>query len=308
MEKSKIKVIFFGTHNFAVEILKGLLKAPFISVEKVITQPDRPVGRKKVMTPPPVKVFALKNGLEVIQLESLKTANAENFKTDVGITAQYGLIVPNQILEAPTHGILNVHTSLLPKYRGASPIQTTLINGDDETGITVMQMSEGLDEGAILKQEKLEILADDTYLDIDEKLAEIGAKIIAQTAKDFIDKNIIPQEQNDSKATFCRQLTRKNGKIDWSQTNAQIYNLYRGLTPWPGISTSWEGKNLKLLKIKPSEKEIHVGEVLIEGKQIFVGTGEKSIEILELQLEGKNKMDAQTFTNGFKAIDNAQLS
>lgn len=306
MKESKIKIIFFGTHNFAVEILKGLLEAPFISVEKVITQPDRPAGRTKVMTPPPVKVFALENGLEVIQPESLKTAGAEDFKADMGITAQYGLIIPKHILEAPTHGILNVHTSLLPKYRGASPIQTALMNGDTETGITIMQMSEGLDEGAILKQEKLEIGADDTYLDVDKKLAQIGAKIIAQTAKDFIDGNIIPQEQDSSKATFCRQLTRKNGKIDWSQNNAQIYNLYRGLTPWPGISTSWEGKNLKLLKIKPSEKEIPAGKVFVEGKQIFIGTGDKSIEILELQLEGKNIMDASTFSNGFK-IDGAQL-
>ncbi|PJA89908.1 MAG: methionyl-tRNA formyltransferase [Candidatus Magasanikbacteria bacterium CG_4_9_14_3_um_filter_32_9] len=306
MKESKIKIIFFGTHNFAVKILKGLLEAPFISVVKVVTQPDRPAGRKKVMTPPPVKVFALENGLEIIQPESLKTADTEDFKADIGITAQYGLIIPNHILEAPTHGILNVHTSLLPKYRGASPIQTALINGDNETGITIMQMSEGLDEGAILKQEKLEIETDDTYLDLDKKLAQIGAKIIAQTAKDFIDGNIVPQEQDSSKATFCRQLERKNGKIDWSQNNAQIYNLYRGLTPWPGISTSWEGKNLKLLKIKPSKKEIPIGKVLAEGKQIFIGTGDKSIEILELQLEGKNIMDASTFSNGFK-IDGTQL-
>ncbi len=306
MKESKIKIIFFGTHNFAVEILKGLLKTPFISIVKVVTQPDRPSGRKKVMTPPPVKVFALENGLEVIQPESFKTADTEDFKADIGITAQYGLIIPNYILEAPTHGILNVHTSILPKYRGASPIQTALINGDTETGITIMQMSEGLDEGAILKQEKIVIEADDTYLDVDKKLAQIGAKIIAQTTKDFIDGNIVPQEQDSSKATFCRQLERKNGKIDWSQNNAQIYNLYRGLTPWPGISTSWEGKNLKLLKIKPSEKEIQKGKVLVEGKQIFIGTGDKSIEILELQLEGKNIMDASTFSNGFK-IDGAQL-
>jgi methionyl-tRNA formyltransferase len=299
----KINVIFFGTHNFAVEILKGLIKAPFINVSKVITQPDRPIGRKKVLTPPPAKVFAEQNDIKVIQPANLKNIDLTQFEADLGITAQYGLLIPKNILNTPKHGILNVHTSLLPKYRGASPIQSALIAGETETGITVMQMTAGLDEGPILKQEKINIDPNDTYTTLDKKLSQAGAKIIAQTVLNFINGKINPQEQDDSKATFCRQMTRENGKIEWSNSAQQIYNLYRGLTPWPGVWTTWEGKKLKLLEIAPSNEEIEQGKVLVKNKQIFIGTNTKTIEVTKLQLEGKNAMDATTFINGFRTIE-----
>lgn len=307
MTNEKINIVFFGTHHFATKILEGLIESPFISVELVVTQPDKPVGRKKEIKPSPVKLLAEKHGIKVEQPDSLKDFNIKEKKYKLGIVAQYGNIIPKRIIDAPEFNTLNVHTSLLPKYRGASPIQSALINGDTETGVTIMKMDEGLDTGPILVQKMTEIDPDDTYTILDNKLAEIGLQALLGAISSYIDGSITLKQQDDAEATLCKQLDREAGKISWNKPCIEIYNLYRGLTPWPGIWTKWNNKRLKLIKIKPSDKNIKPGEVFSENSKIYIGCKTNSVEVIELQLEGKRVMQAKEFLNGYKNFSGSIL-
>ncbi len=303
----KIPIVFFGTHNFAATILDGLLQSPAFSVDLVITQPDRAVGRKQELQPSPVKILAQKHNLKIAQPESLKNYTLPG-DFEVAIVAQYGLLIPEDIINTPKHGTINVHTSLLPKYRGASPIQSALINGEKKTGVTIMKMDAGLDTGPILAQKKLKITGDDTYTTLDNKLAKIGLLALLKAVPAYIQGKLRPKVQDNSKATTCKQLSRDDGKIDWGKTAQEVYNIYRGLSPWPGIWTMWNGKRLKLLEIKIVNKKLKNGQVKIEDDSIIIGCGKKSIEILQLQLEGKKSMDAKEFLNGYKSIDGTILN
>ena len=303
----KLSVIFFGTHHFAATILAGLLESPLISVALVITRPDKPAGRGRQTKKPAVKILAEKYQLKIDQPPTLKSYQLPATSYQLGIVAQYGLLIPGRIINAPESGTLNVHTSLLPKYRGASPGQCALINGESETGVTIMKMDEGLDTGPILSQAKLKIAPDDTYPDLEEKLARLGLSALLKTVPPYCRGELGGLAQTENEATYCCMLTRADGRIDWSKNTEEIYNLYRGLTPWPGIWTMWGNARLKLVKIKPHDKTIAAGKVLIANKQLLIGTKNKSIEILELQLEGKKSMDAQTFINGHKQINGVIL-
>jgi len=265
------------------------------------------MGRKKILTPPPTKEYALENGIEVRQPKSLKSFDFSGKKSQLAVVAQYGKILPKSTLEAFERGLVNVHTSLLPKYRGASPIQTALKNGEKETGVTFMLMDEGMDTGDILKQFSLEINPNETYLELDARLSELSISNIEQTLEEYLEGNITPQKQDDEQASKCFLLSRDDGKVDFSQSAEEIYNQYRGLTPWPGIWTTLDVKRLKLLEIKPSDKDIEEGKLLFENKSLFVGTSSKSIEILKLGLEGKAPMDSATFFNGYKQYDGSYL-
>ena len=301
-----IKTVFFGTHHFATHILQALIDDPTICIDVVITQPDKPVGRKKVMTAPPVKILAEKHGITVDQPSTLKIYELPT-EIDLGITAQYGLLVPQHILDTPKKGILNVHTSLLPKYRGASPIQSALIAGDTTTGVTIMRMGVGLDTGPILKQEEISIETHDTYLQLDEKLAQRAAPLLLETISGYMTGEITPQEQDDALATHCKQFKREDGRINWQETTKTIYNQYRGLTPWPGIFTTLDDKRLKLLNIKPGEQNIAPGVLHMEDNNIFIGTTDGSIEIIELQIEGKQAMEASVFASGYQQYQKSVL-
>ncbi len=302
-----IKTIFFGTHQFATTILQGLIDDPNISVDLVITQPDKPAGRKKILTPPPVKILAEQNGLKVEQPKSLKNYSLPTTTYKLGITAQYGLLVPKHILEAPELGILNVHTSLLPKYRGASPIQSALINGETKTGVTIMKMDEGLDTGPILLQKSLVIEANDTYPIVDQKLAKIGREALLEAIPAYVAGELMPKDQDNSQATTCGQFSREDGRIDWNQSNIKIFNLFRGLTPWPGIWTTVENKRLKLTEIEPSQESIPTGTIRFVDKQVLIGCGTGSIVAKKLQLEGKKEMSGEEFVRGNVNLDNSKL-
>ena len=303
-----MKTIFFGTHEFATTILQGLIDSPLVDVELVITQPDKPVGRKQELQPSPVKILAEKNNIKIQQPESLKTFDFTTLQTfDLAVVAQYGLIIPAELLDKPKYGFVNVHTSLLPKYRGASPIQSALINGETETGVTIMKMDKGMDTGSIILQKTLKIDENDTYTTLDKKLAEISILALLEAIPDYISGTLQPQKQNNSQATVCKLLTREDGKINWDKTTAEIYNLYRGLTPWPGIWTIWDNKRLKLLEVIPGNEQLKSGEVKIQDDKLYIGTSDSSIEILELQLEGKQKMDTKSFVNGYKEINDTIL-
>ena len=305
MQKS-ISIIFFGTHEFAATILEGLINNPLFDITLVITQPDRPVGRTQQLEPSPVKLLAQKRGLTIVQPENLKNYELGVMDYELGITAQYGSIIPSNILKLPKYGLVNIHTSLLPKYRGASPIQSALINGETKTGVTIMLMDEGMDTGPILLQKEITIEPNDTYETLDTKLAQLGFTALVETVPKYIADEIKPIPQDNSQATTCKKLSRDDGKIDWNKTAEEIYNLYRGLTPWPGVWTVFNGKRLKLLTIKPFAKTIQAGKVVVENGKIYIGCGTGAIEALELQLEGKKAMDARAFLNGFK-IENALL-
>ncbi|OGH72563.1 MAG: methionyl-tRNA formyltransferase [Candidatus Magasanikbacteria bacterium RIFCSPLOWO2_01_FULL_43_20b] len=310
-----MKTVFFGTHNFAATILEGIINNPLFDIQLVITQPDKPVGRKQELQKSPVKLLAEKHGLPITQPVSLKSyalhpapEDIGHMTYDVGICAQYGLIIPEDILNAPKHGIINVHTSLLPKYRGASPIQSALINGEEETGVTLMKMDAGLDTGPILWQKALKIEPNDNYTTVEEKLAKIAILGLTEAIPDYVAGTLSTTPQDNAHASICKELTREDGRIDWSKTAQQIYNQYRGLTPWPGVWTVWNDKRLKLLQINPSNKTLQTGQVLVEGDKIYIGAGDQAIEILELQLEGKQKTSAKDFINGYKSIDKVALS
>ena len=306
-----MNIIFFGTHDFAAKILQGLLDDDRFSIDLVITQPDKPVGRKQELQKPAVKILAEKHGLKIDQPQSLKNYKLEAKTYQLGICCQYGLLIPENILNAPKHGIINIHTSLLPKYRGASPIQSALINGETETGITIMKMDKGLDTGPIILQKSLKIEPDDTFPDLDQKLSQIAILALLEAVFPYVEGKLEPQIQDNTQATTCREFNRDDGQINWNKTNQEIYNQYRGLTPWPGIWTITDnlksnlpkGKRLKLLKIKTSEFKIQSSEFLVKDNKIYIGCGDnKSVEILELQLEGSKPMDAKSFINGFNNL------
>lgn len=303
----KIKVVFFGTEQFAVTILEGLLRCPFVQIVGVITQPDQPVGRKQILTPPPTKIWTEHHNIPVFQPEKLKEFDYSSLECDINIVAQYGKIIPNHIIEAPQYKTLNVHTSLLPKYRGASPIQTALLNGETETGVTIMLMSEELDAGPILLQKKTTIESDETYQELDSRLALIGTEALLETFPLYIEGTLSPLPQNEKEATFTKILTREDGKIDWKKTAQEIYNQYRGLTPWPGIWTTFNSKRLKLLKIQPSSLVLSPGQIDVQDEKMYIGTADGSITVTSLQLEGKQAMTVNEFLNGHKDVQNYLL-
>lgn len=297
-----IATVFFGTHTFAATILQGLIDSPVVSVDVVVTQPDKPVGRKKELKASPVKLLARDHHIPVDQPASLQSYELQNKNLKLGVTAQYGLLIPKHILDAPTHGILNVHTSLLPKYRGASPIQSALIHGESETGVTIMNMDQGMDTGPILLQKSIPIDPDDTYLDVEKKLAVLGRDALLEAIPLYLDGSLTPRPQDEHAATSCRQLTREDGRIEWTRNASDVYNQHRGMTPWPGIWTIWRNKRIKLLSIRPAKKDIPPGTVVLDHDTLYIGCGQDAVRVQKLQIEGKRPMDAKTFINGHREI------
>lgn len=301
-----ISTLFFGTERFAATVLQGLITSGQFDIRLVITQPDRPVGRHQNVVAPPVKLVAEKHGIPFVQPATLKGFSLEE-PVDVGIVAQYGLLIPESILSFPAHGLINTHTSLLPKYRGATPIQSALIHGETETGITIMKMDKGLDTGPILLQKKIVITENDTYETLDIKLTPLAVTGLEEAVPAYVAGTLLPQPQDNSKATLCREFTRDTGRIDWQKPAKEIVNLYRGTTPWPGIWTTWEGKRLKLLSITSTHDERAPGEVYATKDTLSIGAGQGSIQVHTLQLEGKKAMDTKTFLTGFSRIHGAVL-
>jgi methionyl-tRNA formyltransferase len=299
-------LVFFGTHDFAKTILQSLIDAGCV-VELVVTQPDRPVGRKQEMQKPATKILAEQYGIPVFQPEKLKNAELKIQNAEFAVCAQYGAIIPQSVLDLFPLGIINVHTSLLPKYRGASPIQSALRNGETQTGVTIMKMDKGMDTGAILSQSTIEIYPDETYPQLDACMAELGATLLNTTLPLYLNGSLVPEEQDHTQASGCKMISREDGKIDWNKTTAEIYNMYRAYTPWPGIWTMWGDKRLKLLAIKPSERKNSPGKAVVDGPCLFIGTGDSSVEIEQIQLEGKSVMSAEEFVRGYGHISEIVL-
>ncbi|MCH8049628.1 methionyl-tRNA formyltransferase [Patescibacteria group bacterium] len=311
-----MKIIFFGTPEFAKKFLASLHEDEDIFVSAVVCQPDKPVGRRQVLTSSPTKAYALEHDIPILQPETIKN-NQElqdrlrSFDVEAFVVVAYGRIIPKSILDIPKIGSLNVHPSLLPKYRGPSPIQSAIASDDRETGITIMLLDDEMDHGPILAQEKIEIDGQATAATLREKVNEIGAPLLIKTLKDYAAGKIELKEQDHDKATYCKILTRQDGIIDWDKPAKVIERKIRAYTPWPGTTTTWNDKTLKIHKaVIPSEVEgfLRPGEVKITDNRFLIGTGTTSLEILEIQPEGKQKMPANAFLNGYKEVDGAVLS
>lgn len=280
-------VIFFGTSDFAVPSLEALSNDPRFQVTLIVTQPDRPVGRHAVLTPPPLKVSATKFGIPVLQPEKIKELQDVKLDADVFVVASYGKILPQWLLDIPKHGCVNVHGSLLPRWRGASPIQAAIAAGDTETGVTIMKMDADLDHGPIITAAAEPIRSDDTGGSLHDRLAELGAKTLPDALAGYLDGTITASEQDHANATTCRTLTRDDGKIDWSKSAAEIERLVRAYNPWPGTWTELDTKRVKIL----SAKEGNSGLAMLCGDGAF-------LELVTVQPEGGKPMSGQDYQNG----------
>ncbi len=298
-----MRIVFMGTPEFAVPCLQKLIDCGH-EVTGVFTQPDKPQGRKMILTPPPVKELAIANGIPVYQpvkmrdgtaLEMLKEANPE-----LAIVVAYGKILPKEILEFPKYGCINIHASLLPKLRGAGPIQWSVINGFEKTGVTSMQMDEGLDTGDMLISHEIEIGENDTAGDMHDKLSVIGAEVLEETINALIAGELKPEKQNHDEFTYAPMLSKELSPIDWNAPASEVHNKIRGLSPWPSATAVLGGKKVKIHKsILVSDSGKAAGEIIESGKRLVVSCGDgKCIEILNLQAEGKKAMSAADFMRG----------
>ena len=306
---SDTRIVFMGTPHFAETIVQSLVDAKY-NVVAVYTQPDRPSGRDQEVMQSPVKIFADVHHIPVEQPSRLDASAQETLralKPDIIIVAAYGKILPESILDIPPLGCINVHASLLPRWRGASPIQNALLAGDTETGITIMKMDAGMDTGPILKQTKLPIDPSDTTATLLPKLAAAGSKLLLSTLREWLEKTLEPTPQSTEGVTLCQLIEREDGKIFWSHEAETIYNRYRALSPWPGIFSFWR-KDASLLRIKfhsialqKQSPETHheLGQVFEIGDTIGVATARGTILLNEVQLEGKSCVSIRDFVRGY---------
>ncbi|MEE0913919.1 MAG: methionyl-tRNA formyltransferase [Ruminococcus sp.] len=297
-----MKIIYMGTPDFAVPALKALANSEH-TVCAVFTQSDKPRGRKMIMTPPDVKVCAQELDIPVYQPQSMKSEEAleiiNNYDPDVIVVAAYGQIIPKTVLDAPKYGCVNIHGSLLPKYRGASPIQQSVLNGDKITGVTTMLMDVGIDTGDILLTKETEIGENETSGELFDRLADLGGELILETLKALEEGTVTPVKQDESLSSHTSKIDKSLCPIDFTKSADEVHNKVRGLNPWPVATTKICGKNVKVYSTKLCEKSGKCGHV-ISTKPLIVACGEGSVEICEIQPEGKKRMSTEAFLAGHK--------
>lgn len=263
-----MKIIFAGTPEFGAVVLEKLIKDGFPPI-LVITETDKPVGRKKIITPPPVKVTAQNYKIPVVQPEKILNLKSEilNLEPDLIVVAAYGQILPREILNIPKYGCLNVHPSLLPKYRGSTPVQSAILNGDKETGVTIMLMDEGIDTGPILSQRKNTVGPNETAKELHDRLAHLGSEILIDVIPDWIDGKIKPLPQNEKEAIYTKILTRDDGEINWKKSPQEVDRQIRAYSPWPGAYTIYKGKRIKVLQARLENDKLIIEIIQPEGKK-----------------------------------------
>lgn len=301
-----MRIIFMGTPDFAVPCLKALIDSSE-DVVGVFTQPDKPKGRGYELTPPPVKVCAIENNIPVFQPVSMKNGEAleiiNSLSADLIIVVAYGKILPKEILESTKYGCINIHASLLPKLRGAAPIQYSILNGETETGVTSMQMDIGLDTGDMLVKKSIPITDDMNAGELHDKLSVIGAEVLLETIKNLKNGNLKPEKQDDSLSTYASMLSKDLCPIDFSKSAREVHNHIRGLSPWPVATTAVNGKKLKIHKSKLIDEKFcgKIGEIVDNNNRLVVLCGDGNcIEITEIQAEGKKKTDCASYLRGNK--------
>jgi methionyl-tRNA formyltransferase len=311
---SVTSVIFMGTPAFAVPTLAALVDGGY-DVVAVVTQPDAPAGRGKALRPPPVKKYAQSRGLTVLQPESLRPPyivdQLSSLAPDVIVVAAYGQILRQSVLDLPRHGCINVHASLLPRWRGSSPVSAAIAAGDAVTGVTIMIMEAGLDSGPMLTQREEFVRPDDTTGSLSERLARIGADLLVETLPSWIKNELAPIRQDESRVTFAGRLQKDQGRIDWSHSAARIERHVRAMTPWPSAFTTWQGKQLKILRTEVGWTEqpgkLPNGMVTVDRNHVCVQCGEGVLRLLEVQLEGKRAIGGDDFARGHSAFNGAAL-
>ncbi len=303
-----MRTVFFGTSEFAVPTLQALVDSP-VEVAAVFTQPDRPAGRGRRLTPPPVKMLALEAGLTVLQPERIRSTDIADFRPDVGVVAAYGQILSRKLLGVPRLGLLNLHPSLLPRWRGAAPIQRALLEGDAETGVCVMRVAPELDAGAVLARRTLPVGARDTSGALHDKLAALGAGQMVATLLALENGEVAEEPQDEAKVTYAEKLQKEEAILDWRLPASRLDRLIRGLNPWPVAVTAWPDITsgpVRIWRAWPVAEGSGgaAGEVLglaesPEGEGIRVATGEGDLVILEIQPPGRKKMDGGAFARGY---------
>lgn len=304
-----LRVIFMGTAELACASLEALCDFPETEVIAVVTQPDRPKGRDLKLQPSHVKQVALRRNLPVLQPQRARddvfVEQLRNLKPDLIVVAAYGQILPQRILDIPQHGCLNVHTSILPKYRGAAPIQWAILDDEPETGVTIMKMDAGLDTGDIISVTRTPITPEDNAQTLHDRLARLGAELLIQTIPDYVSGKIVPQKQPETGASYARKIEKEDGLIDWTKPARTLWNQVRGFTPWPGAFTCQrtgdQSRMIKIWQAIPEENNSNAepGSVLSADKHgIVVACGDGALRIQTLQREGSRRMSAQEFLAG----------
>jgi methionyl-tRNA formyltransferase len=306
-----MRLVFLGTPAFAVPTLERLAEAGH-QVLAVVTQPDRPRGRGQHPSPPPVKEAAARMGLAVWQPERVRLPEAVAFlrvqKAEAMVVVGYGQIIPQTVIDLAPLGIVNVHASLLPKYRGAGPVQWAILNGETRTGVTTMRIDAGLDTGDMLLKTSTEIGPDENAVELGARLAAMGANLLVETLAGLAAGSIVPQRQDSSQATYARLLKKEDGIVDWSQSAQSIHNRVRGLQPWPGAYTTFRGQTLHVWKSRlvPDSSLPCPGRISAV-KPLMVSCGSGALELLEVQLEGRKRISAADFANGQHLIENEDI-
>nr|WP_290667786.1 methionyl-tRNA formyltransferase [Ardenticatena sp.] len=311
---NKPRLIFLGTPVFAVPSLQRLAERGTYDLVQVITQPDRPAGRGRKLRPSPVKEAAQTLGIPVWTPETLKTPDAiarlRDLQPDVAVVVAYGEILRPNVLAIPPKGFVNVHASLLPKYRGAAPIQAALLNGDRETGVSIMLLDEGMDTGPVLAQRVVPIAPDETAGSLSEKLAQVGADLLVETLPRWLAGEIVPQPQDHSQASITRLIKKTHGRIDWAQPAEVIERQVRAYTPWPSAFTTWDGRLLKVLRARVVDAPVQglmPGTVVMHEDAPAVVTGKGLLLLEEVQLEGKRPTSGRAFLQGYRDVVGARL-
>lgn len=311
-----MKIVFMGTPDFAAGALKALTEAGH-DIRAVVTQPDKPKGRSGELAPSPVKVYAGQRGIPVLQPKRIRNPEAmeelRGYPADVFIVAAFGQILSREILKMPRYGCLNIHASLLPRYRGASPIQHVLIDGEKKTGITIMQMDTGIDTGDMLYKKETEIMPEDTFETLHDRLAALGGEAIVEALELLETGKLTPEKQDDAASCYAPLIDKAMGEIDFSRPAEEIERLIRGLTPWPSAYTGYRGKQLKIWRAAPTVAVNtcgrRPGEILrVDKDSVTVATGEGGLKISELQLEGKKRMTARDFLLGVRMMPGEVLT
>lgn len=305
-----MRIVFCGTPEFAVPALRALLANPEFAVEAVVTQPDRPRGRGQRVSASPVKEVAGQAGVRVFQPTSMKSDEARDFvaeiKPDAVVIIAYGQIIPRRLLDIPRLGWMNLHGSLLPKYRGAAPIAWAIINGERKTGLTTMRLDPGLDTGPILMQREIEIGSDETAPELAKRMADLGAPLVSESLIKLESGEIAPIRQDSTQASYAPILTKEHGRIDWSLTAGEIYNRIRGLAPWPGAFTTFRGRLCHLwgrpsalVAVGDGAITREPGTLIVSDAAIEVVCGKGTrLQLEAVQLEGRRRISAREFANG----------
>lgn len=306
-----IKIIFAGTPNFAVPFLEGFFNDPDFYVCGVITQPDKLSGRKQELTASPIKLLANKHQIIVWQPDKLSNninvlQELKKIKAELLVVVAYGQIIPQTILDLFPLGAINLHPSLLPKYRGASPIQSVILNEEEKTGISIMLMDAKMDHGPILAQEEIILNGTETNESLHDLVTIKGVPLLRKTIKNFVDKKIFGVLQNDTKATFCRMINKEEARINWFDSAKKISAQIRGFYPWPVAWTMFENKRLKIfppIDIIETFNQVPIGTIMFDNEKIKIQCGQGGIVVNELQIEGKNIMNAKEIINGIKNLN-----